>query len=152
MVPDDGGFALICDTDTSDARSRVTLFFKFLDCVVDTGFYRRDKFERVVFVPTEEVSAQKGPPSWLIRRREKKLYRIHLPRLRIDLGKFHLMGRNGLSISIEDQKSSARRALVDRANEDVIRGLHGQRHFPMLGYYYIALGIPKTTPGDKAQV
>lgn len=62
------------------------------------------------------------------------------------------MGRNELSISTEDQKSSARRALVDRANEDIIRGLHGQRHFPMLGYYSIALDTPKTIAVDKAQV
>lgn len=44
---------------------------------------------------------------------------FYLPWIRIDLGELNLMGGDWLSVSIEDQESGARSALVDGPNKDV---------------------------------
>lgn len=81
-----------------------------------------------------------------------KTHHIRLPWLRINLSKFHLVGGNRLSISIEDEKSSARSALVDRAHEGTIRGLHVRRNFLMLSRCYIVRGISGTIYCDNLQL
>lgn len=47
----------------------------------------------------------------------------YLPWMWVDLAKFHLVGCNGFTIAVEDQKPGAGRPLIDRPNEH-LGGLH----------------------------
>lgn len=49
-------------------------------------------------------------------------YCVHLPRLRINLLEFQLMGHYNFARTIEDQKSGARGTLVDCSNKGRGRG------------------------------
>jgi hypothetical protein len=48
----------------------------------------------------------------------------YLPWMRVNLAKFHLMGCDGFTITVEDQKPRAGRPLIDRPDEH-LGGLHG---------------------------
>lgn len=49
---------------------------------------------------------------------------LHLPRMRVDLGKLKLMRGDDLSSFVEDQESGTCRSLVDRSDKGLLGAVH----------------------------
>jgi len=112
-VPDQGCFSLVGQTDCLDIRDLVALLEELFGSLLDTGFYRRDKFPGVVLVPTAIAV------NIVAANATERL--MDLPRFGVLLLKFDLVHCYRLADSVEDDKSRRSGSLVNCANEVLLQ-------------------------------
>lgn len=138
LVPDNGGLALVGDTDALDLGFGVALVLKGLDSLVDARLDGADELLGVMLVPpgswyVSQCFSGKGKPHAACLR---QLVNTNLPWLGVDLFKLNLVNGDNLAITVEDDEAGAGCALVNGTDKSGRNHLCYFLFFSQLGSRY----------------